>query len=387
MPPEDTFSGPRLRRADLDAVLRPVEQATNLPGALYASADVLAIEREEIFRRMWICVGRDEDVAAAGDFFTADIFGEPVLVARGADGAARAFYNVCRHRGSCLVGRERGRGARAFRCAYHAWSYDPHGRLIAAPHMDERPGFRADDWSLLPLALQSRDGFLFLSLDPQPASLQEQLHDFPDVAAYRLADMRRGHRLQYEVAANWKIVCENFSECYHCALVHPQLNRVSDYRSGSGRHEGDSFNGGPMELNEGMQTMSMSGASPLPRIAGLEHESQVQYYTLYPNMLLGLMPDYAFAYTLWPSAPSATRIVCDFLFPAASLEPGPDLSGIVEFWDVTNRQDWQLCESVQRAAASAGGRPGPYHPAEACVHAFDSWYVRRLRDSLSRLAD
>lgn len=383
---DDGIGAGRFSAAELAAVLLPVEQASNLPGALYTAADVFAIERDEIFRRMWLCIGRDEDIAGPGDFFTTEVFGEPLLVTRGRDGAARAFYNVCRHRGACLVADQRG-AVRAFRCHYHAWSYDPEGRLIAAPLMQERPGFDPADWSLRPLPLRSRDGFLFVSLDERPQPLAEQLHDFPDVSAYGLAGMRRGHRLQYDVAANWKVICENFSECYHCALVHPQLNRVSDFRSGGTRLEGESFNGGPMELNPGMATMSMSGASPLPRIAGLEGERQVQYYTVYPNMLLGLVPDYAFCYTLWPSGPDRTRLVCDFLFPPGSLAATPDLSDIVEFWDVTNRQDWQLCESVQRAAGSRGARPGPYHPAEACVHAFDSWYVQRLRQSLMQLAD
>lgn len=377
----------RLRSTDLDAVERPIEQASNLPGVLYTAASVFATERAEIFAKMWLCLGREEDVARAGDFFTAEVWGEPVLVTRGRDGRARAFYNVCRHRGACLVEAPSGSGARAFRCQYHAWTYDPEGNLIAAPLMDEHATFDRAEWPLRGLPLETRDGFLFLNLDANAGPLAQQLHDFPDVSTYGLQGMRRGHRLVYDVAANWKVICENFSECYHCALVHPQLNRVSDFRSGGQRFEGVSYNGGPMELNEGMATMSMSGRSPLGRIPGLEDERQVQYFTVYPNLLLGLLPDYAFAYTLWPQGPQATRLVCDFLFPAATLATTPDLGEIVEFWDLTNRQDWQLCESVQRVAASAGGRPGPYHPAEACVHAFDRWYVGRMRQPLAALTD
>jgi Rieske 2Fe-2S family protein len=162
---------------------------------------------------------------------------------------------------------------------------------------------------------------------------------------------------------------------------------VSDYRSGGKRVEGDSFNGGPMTLNDGMTTMSMSGTTALPRIAGLEAERDVQYFTLYPHVLIGLAPDYTVHYTLWPEGADRTRILCDLLFPVTTIARDDfDPGDVIEFWDTTNRQDWDLCEKVQRASRSRGARPGPYHPAEACVHAFDQWYVRTMRSRLETLA-
>lgn len=372
---------------DLAAIERPLDSARNLPPALFVDPVVHAAETEVIFRRHWLCAGREEDIARPGDFFTRRLFGEDILVVRGADGAPRAFYNICRHRGACLVERAEGSGAKAFRCHYHAWTYDTEGKLIAAPLMDELPGFSADQFPLDPVALERWNGFLYVNLGREPQALTDYRSDLPDLSRFRLDEMRRAHRIDYEIGANWKVVCENFSECYHCALVHPQLNRVSDYRSGGKRVEGQSFNGGPMTLNDGMSTMSMSGTSTMPRIAGLESERDVQYFTLYPHVLIGLAPDYAVHYTLWPEGPGRTRIHCDLLFPETTLAMDTfDATDMIEFWDTTNRQDWDLCEKVQRVSASRGARPGPYHPAEACVHAFDQWYVRTMRERLEPLA-
>lgn len=378
-----------LRADDLAAVLRPLPDATNLPPAVYTAPEVWRIEQEEIFGRMWLCVGRHEDIPAAGQFFTRRIGDESLLVVRGSDGEARAFYNVCRHRGACLVQKDSGK-AKAFRCNYHAWTYDTSGQLVAAPLMEERAGFRPEDWPLNPVRLESWGGFLFVNLDEGAPALAAAMADFPDLSRYGLEGLRRAHRIVYDVAANWKVLCENYSECYHCALVHPQLNRISDYRSGGRSVVGACYNGGPMELNEGMTTMSMSGASGFPVIDGLDEQDRrlVHYYNFYPHLLIGLNPDYVLVHRVWPRGPGRSEVICDWLFPPSTIEmAGFDPREVVEFWDTTNRQDWKLCEMVQEAAVSRGARPGPYHPAETCVHAFDSWFVRTLQDRLAAIAD
>jgi Rieske 2Fe-2S family protein len=145
-----------------------------------------------------------------------------------------------------------------------------------------------------------------------------------------------------------------------------------------------------MELNEGMATMSMSGESRFPIIEGLAGDDLrlIHYYNLYPHFLIGLNPDYAMVHRVWPQGPGRSQVICDWLFPQSTIDmPGFDLGEVVELWDTTNRQDWGLCEMVQQAAASRGARPGPYHPAEVCVHAFDSWFVRKLQHRLDALAD
>jgi Rieske 2Fe-2S family protein len=369
---------PILKAADLDATRALFAQARTLPGVVFNSPEVFGLEQAELFGRMWLCVGRAADVPHAGDFFTHQIAGESIIIARGGDGVLRAFYNVCRHRGTRIVSEARGQGLRRLLCPYHAWSYDLDGSLQQAPRMPDN--FRREDFPLMPVRLDLWSGFIFINLDESAETLQSCLADLPDLSRFHLAELQCGHRIEYEVAANWKLICENYSECYHCPGVHPQLARISDSISRSSRPQerGACFNGGPMLLRDGVETMSMSGKRTVPTIPGLSADDHrhVHYYVIYPNLLLSPHPDYVLTHTAWPLEPARTRIVCEWLFtPEAVNAPGFDPHDMVEFWDVTNRQDWALCEGAQLGTASRGYRPGPYHPAEDCVHTFDSWYA------------
>jgi Rieske 2Fe-2S family protein len=369
--------------AGLAATACPLEEARTLPRGVYTSPEVLALEHREIFGRMWLCVGREEDLDGPGCFLTHPIGDERILVVRGEDGALRAFFNVCRHRGARLVEEPCGRLRGALSCPYHAWTYALDGRLVRAPRAE--PGFRAEDFPLAQARLDTRDGFVFVNLDGTAPALGAALADLPDLARYGLARLRRARRVEYTVEANWKVIAENYSECYHCPLVHPQLSRISDLRSGAFQ-SGRCFSGGPMMLREGFDTMSTTGTSSLAPIAGLAGEDLrlINYYVVYPNLMLGLHPQYALVHQGWPLAPGRTRVVCEWLFPPESLAaPGFDPADMVDFWDTTNRQDWALCERVQRGAASTGCVPGPYHPSERCVHAFDQWYAEAIGPHLA----
>lgn len=370
-----------LTRADLAPTLRPIAEARTLPASLYTSPAVLALEQEGLFAKMWLCVGRESDIPAAGDYFTHQVAGESVIVVRGGDGALRAFYNVCRHRGARLLDTDSGKGLSRVVCPYHAWTYRLDGTLAQVPRMEE--GFARESLGLVPVRIDTWAGFIFLNLDDQAAPLESWLADLPDLARFRMQDLRLGKHIEYEVAANWKLICENYSECYHCPGVHPQLFRISDHIAQHERVQeiGACFNGGPMLLREGYETMSMSGKRTVPIIAGLQPDDHrfVYYYVIYPNLLLSPHPDYVLTHTASPIAPGRTKIVCEFLFTQEALaRPDFDPTDMVEFWDVTNRQDWGLCERVQLGAQSRGYRPGPYQPSEDCVHTFDRWYAEHM---------
>ncbi|MEL7451427.1 MAG: aromatic ring-hydroxylating dioxygenase subunit alpha [Pseudomonadota bacterium] len=365
--------------ASLAATRLPLESARTLPAAFYTSPAVLQIEQKALFPAMWLCIGREEDAANPGDFFTVDIGDERILVVRGKDAVVRAFFNVCRHRGARLVDEPCGQGRTRLSCPYHAWTYGLDGKLVAAPFMEGQ--IALDEFPLLDVRLDTWGGFLFVNLDGAAPALDEYLADLPDIARYKLNTLRRGHRIRYQLNANWKIVCENYSECYHCALVHPQLNRLSPFVNEGGLLKGNCFNGGPMELREGVGTLSTTGEPRHPPIAGLTEEDHrlVHYFVIYPNLLLGLHPDYVLVHTAMPQSAGRTRVVCDWLFTEEALaEPDFDPSEAVDFWDVTNRQDWGLCERVQRGAGSRAYRPGPYQQTEACVHEFDRWYAEAM---------
>jgi Rieske 2Fe-2S family protein len=372
----------RLPRAtDLDRTRGTFAEARTLPGEVYVSEEVLRLERRGIFARQWLCVGREADLPAAGDYVLKEIAGDSIIVMRGADGAIRAFYNVCRHRGSRLLDAPAGRGLTRVLCPYHAWSYNLDGTVQTAPRMGD--DFCKAEHSLSPVRIGFHEGFIFLNLDPKAAPLATHFADLPDLRRFRMGELVCGKRIEYDVAANWKLVCENYSECYHCAGAHPQLARISEQisRDERGQEIGDCFNGGPMRLRDGIETMSMSGRSTLPTIPGLSHDDTryVHYYVVYPNMLLSPHPDYVLVHTASPVAPDRTHVVCEWLFTAEAVgAKGFDPSDVVQFWDVTNRQDWALCERAQAGVGSRGYRPGPYQSSEDCVHLFDRWYADQL---------
>lgn len=367
--------------ADLAATREPFATARTLPAACYCSEELFRIEQAGLFGRMWLCIGREADLPKAGDFFTHELGDERILVVRGGDGIVRGFFNVCRHRGSRIVDAPRGEGLERLRCPYHSWTYALDGRLSQAPKMGA--SFARDAHSLVPVRLGSFAGFLFANLDEGAPPLERYLAELPDLSRYRMGELRCGRRVEYEVGANWKFLCENYSECYHCPGVHPQLVRISDYLEPAVRvlESGACFNGGAMALRDGFTTMSMSGRSSLPQIPGLSADDhrRVLYYLVYPNFLLSPHPDYVLTHTIWPLGATRSRVVCEWLFtPEALALEAFDPADVVEFWDLTNRQDWELCERAQAGAASRGYRPGPYQSSEDCVHAFDRWYADEL---------
>ncbi len=364
--------------------LKPFEHASTLPREVYRSNEIFAAELDRNFGKMWLAVGREEDIPEPGSYFTREIGPESLLLLRDRDGAARAFYNVCRHRGTRLVSDEDGKKLERIQCPYHAWIYGLDGGLAAAPLMEATEGFSKEDYPLVPVRLDTWEGFLFVNLDENADSLKAQLTGLPELSRFHLSALRRGKRIAYDVPANWKLIGENYNECYHCAHVHPQLQRVTHYLVGGGRAQsGPSFTGGPMTLNEGCTTMTMSGTSrrtPFPDLHPEDYRN-AQYFHLFPNLLLSILPDYVITHTVWPVSISQSRVVCEWFFSRASMaEEGFDSSDAGEFWDLTNRQDWVLCENVQKGVQSRGYRPGRYQAIERCVHDFDRWYLARLDD-------
>ncbi|PRQ05519.1 aromatic ring-hydroxylating oxygenase subunit alpha [Enhygromyxa salina] len=370
--------------AGLAAIQAPFEQAQTLPPYLYTSPEIFALELGALFGRMWLCIAREEDLPQPRSYLTRRLGDEQLLVVRDEAGQLRAFFNVCRHRGARLIDAPCGRLRGAINCPYHKWSYALDGRLLHAPRAG--PTFAPEDYPLRSPGLETRDGFVFINLDPGAASLAHALADLPSLARYRVGSLRRAVRHEYTIEANWKVIAENYGECYHCQLLHPQLHRISDFETGSFT-AGVCFNGGPMRLRDGFTTLSMSGNTALPPIRGLTGEDLrlVRYLQVYPNLTLALHPQYLLTHELWPVSPTRSRIVCQWLVPPSTLaRPGfdDDVTGMIEFWDVTNHQDWAVCERVQLGLASVGCVPGPYHQTERCVYAFDQWYAGALRQGL-----
>jgi glycine betaine catabolism A len=358
--------------------------ARTLERDAFISPAVFAAEQERIFARMWNCVGRSSAVASPGDFILADIAGESLIVTRGDDERARAFFNVCRHRGTRIQMEEAGCLGATFRCPYHGWSYARDGRLVAAPHTQDIPGFRLEAHGLHEAAVAEWEGFLFVNIssDPEP---------FVDAWAPMLKRLERfnlgrlvAHRaVEYEVLANWKLVFENFSECLHCPTIHPELSFILPYQSGANDLTDGPFLGGYMEIREPHESATVSGhraALFISEDLPAAERRRAYYYTLMPNMMLGIHPDYVNFYTVRPVAVDRTIITAEWLFhPASMLDPAFSPGDAVEFWDMTNRQDWAVVEASHAGVASRRYTPGPYTPRESLPAAWDREYERLMR--------
>ncbi|HEY2803399.1 MAG TPA: aromatic ring-hydroxylating dioxygenase subunit alpha [Actinomycetota bacterium] len=357
---------------------------TTLPGRAYRSEEFFELERERIFFRDWVCVGREETIADAGSYLLVDLLGESLLVVRTREGDIGCFHNVCRHRGSRLViddpatsdaaglpcagGRFKG----SIVCPYHSWTYGLAGELRNAPFLNESDGLRKEQLPLHSVDVETWGGFVFVNLshdgsgEAPERTLPTQLGEIPEhLAHYPLSELRTGRRITYEVQSNWKCIVENFNECYHCGPVHPELCEIVPAFREAGGGELDWENGVPHR--EGATTFTFSGTTERAPFPDLDEEERVRHKgeLVYPNLMVSVSPDHVAAFTLWPTHAGQTRIDCDFLFhPDEMAKTSFDPSDAVEFWDLVNSQDWRVCESVQAGMGSRVFSTGYYAPME-----------------------
>lgn len=351
-----------------------------LPARYYTDPQVFHREMERFFCGMWVCAGRNEQIANPGDYFLCSIAGESIIVTRDLGGSLRAFYNVCRHRGTRMCREASGKFAARIQCPYHGWTYGLDGKLLGAPHMEEAE-FRREDYPLHTVHTDVWDGHIFLNLAAHPKPLAAQLADLPEkFAAWNMQDLRVYKRREYEVKANWKLIVLNYNECLHCPILHPLLSRISDYMSGNNDAPQPSYIGGAMEFRGGAQTMSLDGQRRRAYLPGLSGEQckHVLYYAIYPNLFLSLHPDYVMVHRLWPLAADYTQVVTEWYFhPSEMAKPGFTAEDAVQFWDTTNKEDWAISELSQQGISSRAYVPGPYSPREGLPKAFDRMILER----------
>jgi Rieske 2Fe-2S family protein len=365
-------TAPPFDPADLEATLRPFGQSRMLPRDAYVSPRVFAFEQERFFAGSWTCVGRESDHEGAGAQRAVKVGRAGVLLARGTDGRVRAFANTCRHRGHELLGVGEQTTRRTVLCPYHAWTYDLDGALRVAPGFRDHGDFRPAEHGLVELPLESWHGFLFVNGSGDAPPFAEHVGALDQlVAPYRPERLVALATHSYDLACNWKVILENYHECYHCPLIHPELCQVSPPASGDNFELDGAWVGGTMDLRDHAATMSLDGHSDGVPIPGLDDERlrTVAYLGLFPNLLLSLHPDYLMTHLVQPLGPDLSHVVCSWYFPPEAIErPGFDPAYAVDFWDRTNRQDWAACESVQRGMASPHFQPGPLAPAEDAVY-------------------
>jgi Rieske 2Fe-2S family protein len=353
---------------------------TTLSRRFYTDPDFYRAELDRFYFNRWICAGRASAIPRPGDYFTRSIGDESIIVTRSGAGEVHALFNVCRHRGTRLCDNAEGHLAERIQCPYHNWTYDLEGRLLAAPHM--APGFCKEDYPLHRAGCEVWDGNIFVHLGaarpapPAPPALRDQLADLPErFAAWQMGDLRIGRRIVYDVNANWKLIVLNYNECLHCPNLHPALNKLHHYLGADNVTPTACYCGGAMGFRDGVETMSMDGKRRREYLPGLNEaqRQQVVYYAIYPNLLLSLHPDYVMTHTLWPRALDRTEIVCEWHFhPTELARPDFQADDAIEFWDLTNREDWWIAEQSQLGINSRLYQPGPYSEREELLWSFDA---------------
>jgi glycine betaine catabolism A len=366
----------------LPASLRPT-----LAGADYVDEAVFTREQDLIFERMWFCAVRTSDLPATGTFRTVQIGRESVLLTRTADGSVRAFLNVCSHRGARLCVEPAGEVKRFLRCMYHAWTYDLDGTLVAAPNLVNMPDIDRRRYGLTSVHVRQWLGYVWVCLADEPPSFEDdvvgavvtRLGDVESIEHYDLEHLSVGHRISYDVRANWKLIVENFMECYHCATIHPELTHVlpeftqglaAQYFVGHGALFGDEIEG-----------FTVDGSPGHDRIPTLTQEQDRRYFavTIRPNLFINLVPDHAILMRMFPLAADHTVVECDWLFVPRVVDEGRDLGASVELFDRVNRQDFEACERCQPSMSSrAYARGGVLVPSEHHIADFHSWVEAKL---------
>ena len=366
---------------------------STLPGHYYTDPEIFRAEQQKIFNVEWIYIGRADAIPHRGDVLRVEVGTESVIVVRGRDGAVRGFLNVCRHRGAELCQTGTTNVGNAIRCPYHSWAYALDGKLLAAPNWKSMPDFDRDKYRLGSVAVEIWNGLIWVNLDPDASSLADQLEpilryrlgdEAERINRYRIGDLVVAARIEYDVAANWKIIGENFQECYHCTTIHPelieQIPTFADYE----KLAQNGYQQGGYEFATGREGFSLSGRANFDPLPGLVAGDSRKYFgmVLRPNCFVSLLPDHVIVHKFRPVAPDRTLVVCDWLFPPAAVAAeGFDPADSVELFHRVNTQDFAAAEWCQPNMNSRLYRDGGVLvPIESEVIGkwYYAWYRARM---------
>src|SRR5437868_772959 len=346
--------------------------AWSLPAACYTDPGVFAQEKERIFARTWQVVGHGAQLAKAGDFFTTDLSGEPLLLVRGVQRELRCFYNVCRHRAGPPA--EGCGSGKLFRCGYHGWTYGLDGSLISAPEFEGQPGFNTKEFSLAPVRVEEWFNLILVNLDPNADSLMKSLGQLPAQAdRFDSAEIRLFERRSYDMKCNWKTYVDNYLEGYHLPSVHPGLNRELDYNAyvvePHARHV--------------RQFSPIRGTQPgdtTPRrYQEAREDLTTDYFWVFPNWMLNCYPDNVSLNIVLPLEPERTLAVFEWYLPEKE-HTLPAAKASVEFSDQIQIEDIGICEAVQKNLRSRSYSRGRFSvKQEKGVHAFHRMYAEAMK--------
>jgi len=353
-------------------IAKEIARAWTLPAELYLDPSVAAQEKDRIFSRTWQVVGHDDQVAKAGDYFTTQLVGEPLLIVRGTDQQLRAFYNVCRHRAGPPA---EGCGSRKlFRCVYHGWTYNLDGSLTHGTEIDGIEGFRAEDFALAPVRCEEWFHLVFVNLDPDARPLRDSLGDLPRQAErFPFATMKQFERRAYDMKCNWKTYVDNYLEGYHLPTVHPGLNRELDFNSYAVEPYAS-------HVRQWSPIRGMQAGDTTPRrYQEAGEDLTTDYFWAFPNWMLNCYPDNVSLNIVLPLEPERSLAIFEWYLPEKDLD-SEAAKAAVKFSDEIQIEDVAICEAVQKNLHSRSYRRGRYSvKQEKGVHAFHRMYAEAMQ--------
>jgi choline monooxygenase len=356
----------------------PLAHAYTIPAAWYTDARVAELEKRAIFHRTWQMIGRADQVSQPGEFFTGELAGEPIVVARGADDVLRAFYNVCRHHAAAVVTESAGHAAN-FRCPYHGWTYGTDGALKGTPDFDGVCDFDRSMNGLVPVRVDTWESFVFVNLDAQGESLQDFLGSLASrVKPLRLASLKFFERRSYDLNCNWKVYVDNYLDGgYHVPHLHKGLNSVLEYANYTIENESRfSLQSSPVRVSN----LGADGDA-----AATRHGDRAYYFWQYPNFMLNWYEGYLDTNLVLPLSIDSCRVIFDFYFAEIGEGAAEYNHKSIAVSHRVQEEDVDICEAVQRGLHSRAYQAGRLSVRrEAGEHLFHRLLYADLTAELAR---
>ena len=346
----------------------------------YMDDSIFKKEMSNIFFNSWLCCGRSQDMSNSGDYKLFNIGNESIMILKNEHNEINAFYNICRHRGTKICTKKNGNFSKSIQCPYHGWTYDLNGNLRSAPNMDAVNDFNKSDYPLHGLRLAEWGGFIFINMGDAPVDFSFEFSPLKNCfAEWEIEDLITLHSKSYDVNCNWKLIIQNYSECYHCPLIHPPLAYATPYMGGRNDMVSGPFLGGYMEMKSDSITQNGKLCGPILGQLSKKNINRVYYYSIFPNMLLSIHPDYVMHHIVWPLSSDKCIINCSWSFSRKINENSnfhPE--NAIDFWNRTNLEDWKICEQSYCGIKSKKYMPGPYSGQESLLAAYDEHYLSIL---------
>jgi choline monooxygenase len=356
----------------------PLSHASTIPASWYTDPRIAELERANVFAKTWQLVARTDQLAQSGDFVTAQLAGEPLLVVRGSDGTLRAFFNVCRHHAAAVVTEPCGQ-ATILQCPYHGWKYGLDGSLKGMPEFEGVQNFERAQNGLVPVRVETWECFVFVNLDPAAPPLQQFLGRLVQrVAPLGVGKLHYFDRRTYDIHCNWKVFVDNYLDGgYHVPYLHKALNSVLDYKQYTIENE-DRYC---------LQSSPMVASDEDAATGATRKGDRAWYFWQYPNLMINCYQGYMDTNYVIPLDTDHCRVIFDFYFSDVSEGRREHNQQSVEVGNRVQDEDLGICEAVQRGLKSRAYGAGRLSVRrEAGEHLFHRLLASDLKGTAAPLA-